>query len=265
MQKRKQTAWWLAGAYFVWTLVIQPIWNLNIEKLAEKNGVDGMVAEFAPMTWLQNIWSYLPSSFAAGFVAGALIFSYWDNIVAFVRNGRGKKPERDMRVWIGNMWPHFDPEHRTIELWLSLVNVGTEPLRLVRPQGMVKITSAGGTFELRNPRFQDTLDHDAVFQRANYTSMSVRFDVPAKIWAALPDMFIWRSPRTIMHLDEFSIIMAAEDKTEKVVKGWDSMRLTTGDWEICSRETFKMFESPEDKEKFQKSLGAIAKIFGTKS
>lgn len=265
MQKRKQTAWWLVGSYVVWTLVIQPIWNLNIERAAEKGGVDGVVAEFAPMTWVREIWSFLPSSFAAGFVAGALIFSYWENIVGFIRGVGGKKPDRDMRVWIGNMWPHFDPEHRTIDLWITLVNVGTEPLKLVRPQGLIKITSAGGSYELSRPRFQQSPDEGVFYSRGVYSTIAVRFDVPSKIWSSLPDMFIWRNPRTIMHFEEFSIIMAAEDLTEKVVKGWDSLRLTTGDWEICSRETFKLFDSPEQKEKFQKSLGSLGSLFGSKS
>ncbi|PWG03647.1 hypothetical protein [Sphingosinicella humi] len=261
--KRKPTALLLAGAYGVWELFAKPIWNLNVERVAERGNIDDALLGAGRMSdVIASIASYLPSSFGLGFVAGAVIFAYWDNVAAWGRRLRGREARPDMRAWIGNMWPHFDPENRNFELWISLINVGDVPLQLKRLEGTAKIVSMGGTFDLTEPRFHQKLD--AFIERAHYATVAVRFDAPAKFWSCLPDMFIWNSPHTSLRLDEFAVVMQSADGTEKIVKGWDSMRLTAGEWEVRSVQTFPLFSSKEEQERFQTAMGNVVKRFGMK-
>lgn len=143
--KRKPTAIGLAVAYLLWEALVQPIWNLNLERVAEQNKIDGTLAGFAPVTWLREIGAYLPSSFAAGFVVGALIFAYWDNIVAKFRRYILRKPdgetedeeEEDQRLWIGNVEayaPNIYGDGRFL-IFVTLLNIGPRVVRLKRVQG----------------------------------------------------------------------------------------------------------------------------------
>jgi hypothetical protein len=82
--KRKPTALVLAGLYFAWELVGRPIWNLNVERVAEEGQFDTTLVEGAPvLEWAARALDYLPHSFPAGFVAGAIIFAYWDTWTAW--------------------------------------------------------------------------------------------------------------------------------------------------------------------------------------
>ncbi|MGK2908548.1 MAG: hypothetical protein ACSLE1_01890 [Sphingobium sp.] len=160
--KKKPIAWILAGFYFLWGFVGQPLWNVNLERLAEKNGADTTLIGFAPLTWLQDFVSYLPSSFAAGFVTGALIFAYWDNVISLVRRTPQQEPEPkrlpDFRAWIGNMWPDFSYENRSIELYMNIINVGDAPFKLKKPQGEVVLRCAQGRHRLTGPRFSSAAE-----------------------------------------------------------------------------------------------------------
>lgn len=70
----------------------------------------------------------------------------------------------------------------------------------------------------------------------------VKFDVPPNLWDIYPDMFIWNQPRTCFELAELTIIIESEDGAEKAIKGWESMRLTAGQEEVRSVESFPLLK-----------------------
>lgn len=261
--KRKPTATILFTAYVLWSGIIQPVWNLNIEKAAERQNLDtALIDGGAVMDWLRWFASYVPSSFGLGFVTGALIFAYWDNITGFVRRRGGVNLKPDMRAWIGNMRPTFDPENNKIELWISVINVGDATFTIKRVEGSVTVKTMDGEFILTDPLID--YNSEPEIHPNNYYTFSIHLSGPSTFWKLTPDMFIWRNPRTYMEFDGLSIFIASQDGTEKKIETWESMRLTTGEWEVCSVETQKIWKSDKERDDFQSAIGAIVKHFGAK-
>lgn len=258
---KKPAAWGIAGLWAFVEFVAKPIWNLNIERLAEQSQIDDTLAEFSPLTWLQEAASYLPSSFTAGFVAGALIFAYWDNLRAFYLKASGKLPLPDMRVWTGNMVPYFDKKKGEMELYIYLMNVGDVDFVRASVSGSVNLRTAEGILEL--PAQERIEEFQGSMPRGYRAMLVVTFIPSRKFWSIYPDMFIWSNPRTSLEFKSLKVTLHASDGREKEVALWDSMRLTTGDEEVRAVETVPIFNSDEDREKFQKALGAVARRFGT--
>lgn len=79
MPKRKWTAVILAGSYILLEWVFRPIWNLNVERIAEHGKFDTTLVEGVPvLEWIGRFLAFLPQSFLAGFVTGAVVFAFWD-------------------------------------------------------------------------------------------------------------------------------------------------------------------------------------------
>lgn len=211
------------------------------------------------MTWLENLWSYLPSSFAAGFVTGALIFAYWDNIMSFIRRmpkiEAPEEPKQDFRAWIGCMRPNFDCSQRTIDLWVSIINVGDASFRLKKPEGHVILRAGRSRYRLTSPRFS-TASED-LHSRGAYSTLAIRFDVPPKLWDSYPDMFQWNNPRTHLELSELSVQVEAEDGAVKSIHGWESMRLTAGEEEVRSVQTFPIARNEEERRQLTETVKAL--------
>lgn len=137
--KRKPTAWLLLAGYVVWTGFIQPVWNLNVEHLAQKGQLDTAIDSWGrAMSVLAAIAGYIPSSFGLGFVVGALIFAYWDNIASKMRLPWKKAPETEAPVkptagvWVGKVEPFLNNvlDEGVIKIFVSFINSGIEPVTL---------------------------------------------------------------------------------------------------------------------------------------
>ncbi|WP_152522531.1 hypothetical protein [Sphingobium ummariense] len=160
--KRKPTAWAAVVAYVVWTGVVQPVWNLNIEKAAEKGKLDTALIDGGKvMDWVHWLVSYVPSSFGLGFITGALIFAYWDNIgarISSLRTGIKLPKPRPASVWVGqtdldaaNM---LNDNGFKVRIWLY--NGGTEVLFFRGVSGCPFLVLTGenndmNTFSMPNP------------------------------------------------------------------------------------------------------------------
>lgn len=75
----------LAILFVLWELIGQPLWNLNVERVAEHQEIDEVLRDALPtlsegtmsdsaVEWID----YLTGPFFTGFVLGALIFGFWD-------------------------------------------------------------------------------------------------------------------------------------------------------------------------------------------
>lgn len=257
--KKKPTAWGLVAALAAWELVVQPVWNLMVERFAEQNSLDRVLTESDAMTVIENLASYLPSSFAAGFVVGALIFAYWDNIVTYWRIRRHGLPKLDDRAWVANQWVNFDPQQKNFDLWITLISIGDVPLRISRVEGNAVLKAGGLTHELSNGYF--VREFSDTFEKGTYVSLPIRFDLSPKVWRLLPDMFGWSNPRTYLKTKGVSIIMMKPDGSEKSVELWESMRLTTGDWQVKSVQTFPIFKDEQEKDDLKNALTDALEIF----
>lgn len=257
--KKKPTAWGLVAALAAWELVVQPVWNLMVERVAEQKSIDRVLAESNAMTVIEDAANYLPSSFAAGFVAGALIFAYWDNIVSYWKIRRHGRPVLDDRAWIGNQWINIDPQQKHFDLWITLINIGDVVLKMSRVEGNAVLKGGGLSHALYNSRLIGEFQGD--FERGTYASFAIRFDLSPKVWALFPAMFGWSNPRTYLKTKDVSIIMTKPDGSEKSIALWESMRLTAGDWQVKSVQTFPLFKDENEKRDLENALTDALDMF----
>ncbi|HUF88162.1 MAG TPA: hypothetical protein VMM59_12330, partial [Thermohalobaculum sp.] len=100
MKIREHLRWRPASAgvfivlWILWELVGQPIWNLNVERLAEQREIDGALRDNLPsiggitvpsvvIEWVD----YLTGPFLTGFVIAAAIFGLGPSIAVAIQSG----------------------------------------------------------------------------------------------------------------------------------------------------------------------------------
>ncbi len=263
--KKKRTAWWLAGAIFAWQFVGQPLWNLNVERVAESAEIDTTLARFSPMTWLAEIAAYLPNSFATGFAVGALIFAYWDTILAWSRRRFRKQGELpDMRVWVGTIVPYIERKERQLTLWFHMVGIGDVPVKIADISGRVVWRGNNGSdkemkVELGAPQVIQNIEGN--FERGLHGALVISMVLPPTVWDLLPDMLMWTRPRSYLELNNLDIWLESERGTRKRLPIWSSIRLTAGDWEMRYVQTFPINENGEV-DNLKAALAKVNKTFG---
>jgi len=268
--KKRPVALVLAGLYAIWQVFIQPIWNLNIERLAEKEKIDTTLSNWDRlMDTLWAVGSYIPKSFPLGFVLGALIFAYWDVIIALGRKYILRKPdapageERPLRAWLGRMVPFFE-EDDSITLMLWVINVGTVPFRFGVISGEIKFTYVAGDSKRRYVNLSAMLKEsgttDGPLEPGYYGPLWLHVPIPKSIRRELPDTFGW-TPYPSLSFENLDIQLVSEDGARSIsLKLWNSMRLSAGEDVVRYDETMKIFESEEQRKSVVEGLAKAASL-----
>lgn len=267
--KKKPVAIVIAAIYCLWTAVLQPIWNLNIERIAEAGRLDKALLGWRALPeQFASLVAYLPHSFGLGFVVGALIFAYWDQIATVARRYIVRRHPQEIlaespsiRAWVGNMLANFDPETPNVfQLAITLLNIGDVPFSVSRVTGQITWSHDDG-----NGRRVETLipyatatekDWAEVVEPSYIKVLYLELPIPSNILRLLPDMFFWKK-RPHLKFDGLDIFLSAEGSEEKRLKLWSSMRMTTGDWQVRCVETFPIFDSKEEHARFTKAMAGL--------
>lgn len=270
---KRFTALLLAVLYAVWELVLKPIWTYNVERVAAQHDLDVTVWRAGP---LGNGWayliSYIPSSFGLGFVVGGLIFAYWDIIAKrFHSRFASRGDETRIKVWVGNMNPHFPFDDGDVaNIIISIVNIGC-PVKIGNISGNASISFDPGngsrrSVELPTPAL-DSSDLQENSIGSGYTALIVvKQPIPRSFMEYMPATLMWK-PYPSLTFEKLIIQLVAEDEPKpQRLKLWESMRLSAGDREVRAVETFKIFKSADEgKQELKKltnSLGALARLIG---
>lgn len=249
--KRKPTAWAVLGIYVVWTGIVQPIWNLNIERAAEKRKLDtALIDGGAVMEWLRWLASYVPSSFGLGFALGALIFAYWDALIPYFRRYvRGQQLQStdaltvpSVRAWVGTMSVHFDrariSKEGCAQLYLTVINVGDTPFRIGAVKGCAIFDCGGATrkkINLTTPTIQFDLTEKDPLAPRYYGALSLTQPLPPNIIDLMPDCLSW-IPRCSIDFSNLYIELVGEDGSRDRLKLWDGILLKGGDYQAQSSQ-----------------------------
>ncbi|HEX7856244.1 MAG TPA: hypothetical protein VF489_09025 [Sphingobium sp.] len=270
--KKKPVAIVITATYCLWTVVLQPIWNLNVEKIAEAGRLDKALLGWRSFPeQLSLLASYLPHSFGLGFVVGALIFAYWDQIARVVRLYVFRKDNQEtladtsaMRAWVGNMLAHFDRDKpHVFQLAISVINIGDVPFSVSHVAGQMAWSHADeDDRRTETPVPYVTLverDEAPIIDPGFTTIFYLEAPIPPNIVRSLPDMFFWHK-RPYLKFDGLQIFLTAQCGQEMQLKLWDSMRMTTGEWQVRCVETFPIFKSKEEQTEFTKALAGLGKV-----
>ncbi len=266
--KKRPTAAVIGGAILAWQLVLQPIWNLNVEKFAEQNNLDTTLSGGSIMTSVSALFDFLPSSFATGFAVGALIFAYWDWLASAVR--RKVRPSSELgrvRAWAANLSPSMDQKAGTISIWMQVICVGDLPFRIAGVEGTISLKADNGskkrvTYTIDNIRYA-LAPTEKLVTLGMFAGLSIEMDAPRQFLANMPDVMFWK-PYPLLEFSDLTIWLETESGLKKRLTLWDSMRLSSGDWQIKGVETFPLFKTEEERETLQKAIGAVVKRFGVK-
>ena len=152
--KRKPAAIALACGFIAWQLIGQPIWNLNIERIAEKGEFDKALVDSSVVSWLTWFWSYLPGSFGLGFAAGALIFAYWDSIASALPFLKPADPTKSLKpvlvtVHFADLDLRFLDDEGVIYFHIAVSNVGNELASFKEITGTVPVEIVDQNKKLR--------------------------------------------------------------------------------------------------------------------
>jgi hypothetical protein len=268
--KKKPTAWVLATLFAIWQLVVQPIWNLNVEKVAEHDGLDGALVRWrSGMSAAWSLAQYVPSSFGLGFVCGGLIFAYWDTAVAWFRRRVLKKdsalpsPESvEIKAWLGEAsvsLSESDPSQ--LRLFLRVLNWGTAAFKVSRVEGSMVLGHDNGFNRMvYTPLAVPALVHNRgegdTVQPGHIRYIELQQHLPSKIVKILPDMLSW-SMRPSIELKDLSIILQSEGLPDKPLGLPDSLRITAGEWVVRTDQTSRLFKTEEERIAFAKSMTAL--------
>ena len=266
--KKKPTAVAVAVAYLAWEIVLQPIWNLNLERLAERQSIDTALADGGGiMDAFRAAAEYVPSSFGLGFVVGGLLFAYWDVVTANFRAHGLRKSEADLRAWVGNMVPHFDVEKKGYaEIYIYLIGVGTTPFRINGVKGNILLTHDNGKCQrvktkLPTPSISNNPTDDRPLEAGHHCLLILSQPVPKAVTSLLPDIFGY-NPYPHFDFDDLNITLTSLDgRASKRLKLWESMRLSSGDGQVRSVQAIKMFQSAEEATRFTESMAGLLKFF----
>lgn len=270
--KKRPVALVLAVLYVLWQVFIQPIWNLNIERLAEKEKIDTTLSNWDHlMDALWAIGAYIPKSFPLGFVIGALIFAYWDAIVAGVRRHILRKPdiapvdEQTIRAWVGRMTPFFEDDD-SVSMMITVINVGSMPFRFGVVSGNIKFTFVAGDTKRRyinlTPLVKESSTNERAMKPGEYGPLWLHIPIPKNIRRELPDTFDWK-PYPSFSFENLDIQLISEDGTcSKSLQLWDSMRLSAGEAIVRYDETFKLFDSEAQRKAIVDGLAGAAALLG---
>ncbi len=247
-----------------WELILQPLWNLNVERLAESQKMDRALSGGAVMDWLYSIVSYVPSSFGVGFVTGALIFAYWDSLVPLILR-RTPQSASKLSAWVGSISPSFDRETHKVSLFFRIINHGKVPFKIASVEGKAAIKSMDGSgnpvsYELSEVRFEHNPTTDYV-EPGYLAGFSVALQAPSAFWRLTWDLFIWK-PSPSLELSDLVVWIESEEGERSKLRLWESMRLSAGEDQIRSVETFSVWKDNEEQERFQKALSAVMRRFG---
>ncbi|WP_066817982.1 hypothetical protein [Sphingomonas mali] len=268
--KKRPVALVLAALYAVWQVFVQPVWNLNIERLAEKEKIDTTLSNWDRlMDTLWAIGAYVPKSFPLGFVVGALIFAYWDAIIAAVRKYILRKPDAPieggspLRAWLGRMVPFFE-EDDSILLMLWVINLGTVPFRFGVVSGDIKFTYVAGDSTRRYVKLSVLLKESCTtgspLEPGYYGPLWLHVPIPKGLRRELPDTFGW-TPYPSLSFENLDIQLVSEDGLHsKSLELWDSMRLSAGENVIRYDETMKLFKSDEERKDVAEGLAKAAAL-----
>ncbi|WP_157215191.1 hypothetical protein [Flavisphingomonas formosensis] len=269
--KKRPTALLLATAYAAWQLIIQPIWNLNVENLAQQGNVDkAFVHGRVVVTWLSDMSAYVPSSFGLGFVCGSLLFAYWDALSRRFRKHVLKRGETVLsdepviRAWLGNMVPHFDHEESASpSIYLTVLNFGAIPFKIRAIEGFITLSHDNGNMEKVETRlphaFMNKEDMEREVPPNHQILLKLIQPFPPSILRLMPDIFK-SSIRPYYDFTNLKIILCSDIAPDRDLRIWESMRLTTGAWSVRGDETFKMFKTPEERKQFVESWTALTKL-----
>lgn len=100
-KKKRWVAVVLFLAWFAWDNFGKPIWNLNVEKWAERYSLDTTLRDNVPPSALYSLmenatstagWVYyhLTGTFGLGFSLGALFFAFWDPVIRLIESRFGR-------------------------------------------------------------------------------------------------------------------------------------------------------------------------------
>ncbi len=264
--KRRPAAIALAVAYGLWTVVIQPLWNLNLERLAEKQKLDTTLANGSGlMEWLTWFVGYVPSSFGLGFVTGALIFAYWDLIAStFNRHILRRTVEiaaPEIKAWVGSISVTIkEKEPGMAHIFLEVLNWGEVPFKLSKLRGNI-VMSHGNSNGVRvktallQPAIGRPEDWERLVEPGFILMVDMAQPLPATITRYMPDLFAWPT-RPYFEFGDFEVWVQSPEGLSKRLKLSDSVRLTAGDWAIRTDKTTTIFNTPEEAEKFRILLAA---------
>lgn len=263
--KKRPTAIWIAGALFLWSLIGQPIWNLNIERLAEKQQIDSALSEGGVMSWFNTIVSYVPNSFGLGFAAGALIFAYWDILARVFSERVLRKPVEAprLRPWVGRIVPHY--EHNVgLSIWIYVINVGEIPFIYKKLEGAIRLSFVNGSskrvsFTLPAPLISNNPTIDGPLEHGKSAPLILEQRFPRDVINEFPDAFTWK-PYPNLGLEDLKIIIETpEGQLSTELPLWESIRMSTGETEVRYVETFKAF--PDDRSR-QRLTESLVKVIG---
>lgn len=272
--KKKPAAWVLVAVYGFWELVAQPLWNLNLERLAESQKLDRTLSRGGLMDWFHWFVSYVPSSFGLGLVTGSLIFAYWDLISAWFNRAVMRSPEpvaepeepADFRAWVGCMTPYFDRGEPALpRLFIDAVNCGECAWRVASLSGNIKFSyenphgSGRKTATLSPPVTGDMAQWREWTPPKYIITMDFIQPIPSDVAKYLPDLFTWGKGASF-DFSELIITLETEDGRTKKLKLWESMRLSVGEWDIRSVQTFPLFKDEEERKAVTEGLAAAAKL-----
>lgn len=269
--KRRPTALGIAGAYFLWEVVVQPIWNLNLERLAEQEKIDTTLARGGSlMDTLRAAVEYIPSSFGLGFVIGALIFAYWDAIVPmFQRHVLRKERDLDLRAWVGTIVPYLEDDS-TITLRISIIGVGQVPFRIDRVEGHIwlKHDRGDGTrvrVRLPAPIIKDNPTADAPLCAGYFGELYLLQQLPREVAEIVPEVFGWR-PYPSMEFEDLNIVLVSQDgRHSKPLKLWESARLSAGAGQVRADQTMKLFKNDDEARAFNENFSRLAQILAKRN
>lgn len=274
--KKKPTALILAGGYLLWDLLLKPIWNLNVERLAESRELDQTLSGGNLIAWADWLASYIPNSFGIGFVSAALLFAYWDIIQAAFRRHvlRQVIPEAvndaaaEITAWVGCIAASFDLEKQGYAtLRLSIISVGSTPFRIAEVRGYITLKYVTGSnrrtaVKLPPPSILNNPSQDGAFERGHTGQLWLAQAIPHDVAREMPDLFSW-SPYPSYEFENLEIVLRAEDdpNTTKRLKLWHSMRLSAGEGKVRCDETMKLFQSEGQAKELTDALAAVARHF----
>ncbi|MDB5710787.1 MAG: hypothetical protein JWL96_2857 [Sphingomonas bacterium] len=270
--KRKPTALILAIVVAVVQWIIKPLWDSYLQNTVQPAKLGATVGWQTVIHTFWAIVAYIPNSFSVGFVTGALIFAYWDTIIpAFRRHVlRKAAPEiadaRDgLRAWVGSIVFSVDEKDEgNASLTLRVINFGNVPfsIRSLSGHTILKHDDGSGKHtktKLPPPYLRHDQAHLENIPPGYVVTVLMDQRLPPNITRLLPDIFTW-SARPYLVFNELNIDLTADKMPASRLKLWDSIRLTAGPWQVRGVQTFPMFESDDEAEKFRESMAAVAAV-----
>lgn len=254
-----------------------------IEKAVGWGGsIDFMLARSKDPGWVGTVIKVLADNLGLLFILAGVAFIVWNERRRTERLLDSRLPvgvgteeqqapdtneEQPIRLFAGKMEPSFEEDFGAMEMFISVVNLGSTPVRMAHVEGAISLKADGGDsrrreWELPPPTLGHNPTKDGPLEHGYHGLFSVVQRFPAEVRALFPDTCGWK-PYPSLEFGKLNIMFESEDrKSTYRLKLWDSIRLSAGEREIRARETTRLWETEEDRKKAAEALANLTVTLG---